>query len=280
MDVQKCRHAHGFGAELVWCAVLVACIGARATFGAPSTRPAAATVPANAARLERLVGDLASAQSDSREAARLTLMGIGRENLDALREAVKKASGKNALSAAQVAALREIVIQVWLATEPYDANRHQGFLGVKDLRELVAVENKPRADPPDPPAAGEEQAVPAGGVIISDRIPGFCGFRYLQNGDVVQAVKLQSDVAIGDDHVIHIRSVGELQAVVKAHDPGDTITLRILRRGKVTDVTLQLSAWPDAAVDMFAMDEFRRAREAEADRYFKQVFAPLFDLGA
>jgi hypothetical protein len=67
---------------------------------------------------------------------------------------------------------------------------------------------------------------------------------------------------------------------VKAHDPGDTITLRVLRRGKVTDVTVQLSAWPDAAADQFAMDEFRRAREAAAEAYFKQVFAPLFDSGA
>ena len=147
-----------------------------------------------------------------------------------------------------------------------------------DLRELVAVDSKPEAEAPEPPAAGEE--IPPGGVIISDRIPGFCGFRYLQNGDVVQAVKLQSELAIGDDHTIHIRAVTELQAVVRAHDPGDMITLRVLRRGKVTDVTLQLSAWPDAAVDQFAMDEFRRTREAEAEAYFKQVFAPMFDSGA
>jgi len=79
---------------------------------------------------------------------------------------------------------------------------------------------------------------------------------------------------------VRIRSVIELQAAIGAHDPGDKVTLKVLRRGKVLDVTLNLSARPDAAVDVWAMEEFRRTREAEAQAYWERVFAPLINTGA
>src|SRR4051812_19784271 len=148
--------------------------------------------------------DLANKDASVREQARVGLMGISRGDLPILRKLVES---NRPLAPSQAMALREIVVQVFQATEPYEQwAGNQGFLGVP-LRDATIV-----LDPND----DESQA----GVLVTDRISGFCAYRFLQNGDVI--------VGISEVPGKPIRKAGDLTDIVKTRKGGDTIHLEIL----------------------------------------------------
>src|SRR5579864_1187552 len=87
----------------------------------------AAEHPTSRASFQKLFDDLASTDVGVRETARLSLMRLRREDLPALRTLVQKA---RPLRPAQAAVLREIVQEIFLASETYERDAKTGFLGV------------------------------------------------------------------------------------------------------------------------------------------------------
>jgi hypothetical protein len=250
----------------------------------PTTRARVATAPATmpAADLTACLADLRNADSAVRERARAKLMGMSRHDLETLQTVVAAAAP---LNPSQTTHLREIVTHAFLATESYAANKRTGFLGVKDL---VAVRVK-LGEPPveedgegaaklpgvvDPVGGADEEGGSGDtGVIISERMPGFCGYRYLDNGDVILAIK--ENQFAKNDLVVRTRTVRDLQSAIRSHEPGDTITLQVLRRGKTIDIAFVLDAFPQAALEGLAIDDFRRDRENAAQSYWDAHFGPM-----
>src|SRR5438034_61758 len=80
---------------------------------APASRPAG-----DLASAKRLLSELASDTYQTRETARIALMGMKRSELSVLREAVKQSQP---LEPSQVAVLHDIVTQIYLAGDDYIA---------------------------------------------------------------------------------------------------------------------------------------------------------------
>lgn len=262
MGVQERRDADRAGRELTarlgwWgvCALLVLMAYARGATTRPATAP-------SSDELAGLVAQLGDGDAAVREAASVRLMGLKRGALPSLREVVR---AKRPLSAGQWAALREIVCHVWLTGEPYQSDGRRGFLGVKDINDLAAPEMQL------PPEAGPEAG--SAGVIVSERIPGFCGFHYLRTGDVILA-------AWEGAELVPLRSPRDLQQWVGVrHRGGDEVTLRVLRRGSEIEMTFRLDPFPVFArqeiPDPLAVERFRVAREKAAGAYWTAEFEPL-----
>jgi hypothetical protein len=261
----------------------------------PATKHRWATSTATtrpASELQKLVGELGALDSDVRDRARRELMGVGRPDLETLRSIV---SAGPKLTTSQTSLLRDVAIHVFLATESYEGTG-QGLLGVKDLAAVkVSGEKDEEADEnldghkpqgraegiiiENHGAAGGILILPDGvrriageiGVVVSERMPGFCAYRHLDTGDVVLAVK--------GERTFRPRTVWDFQAVVKSHEPGDTITLQVLRRGKVVDVTLTLDAYPACAMNpqtsQLELERFRRERDEAAEQYWQKNFGEL-----
>jgi hypothetical protein len=203
--------------------------------------------------------DLANKDAAVREQARVNLMGISRADLQTLRRLVE---ANRPLAPSQAMALREIVVQVHQSTEPYEpVPDRQGFLGVP-LRDVTMV-----LDGTD----DEGQA----GVLVTDRIPGFCAYRFLQNGDVIVGITEAADRPI--------RKGTDLTEIIKICRGGDTIHLEVLRAGQKVTVPIKLNARPTWAVQGLNQiptyqDEIRE-RQRKADEYWDQTFAPLLESG-
>src|SRR5688572_13329794 len=136
---------------------------------APATRPASDIVS-----IRQHLARLASDNFGVRESARIALMGLERSALPMLREAVKQSLP---LEPSQAVVLREIVAQVYLTGDKYEiAEGGQGFLG-------VSMPNPMRVEDRGLLALGR-------GVAVVSRVPGFCAYRMLQNGDVLLSMTM------------------------------------------------------------------------------------------
>jgi hypothetical protein len=216
-----------------------------------TTRPAA-TQPAphtDLATVRRWVGQLASDNYQTRDAARIALMGLKRQELSTLRQAVKL---NLPFSPNQIITVREIFTQVYLAGDVYPPEDGEGgFLGVRlpsrpDEETLLSVER---------------------GVVIVSRVPGFCAFRMLQDGDVVLAI--HSDA--GDRP---LNQPMELRRAVSSIKAGQTITLEVLRQGRILNIPITLDRRP-LQTDEAALQEFINDRADRADEIWERDFAPL-----
>lgn len=214
-----------------------------------STRPATTVCATDQApRIADWLAKLAHAEDAVREEARQQLLGLKRSQLPALVKAVEDALP---LAASQVAGLREIVTHVYLSGEPYN-EQAVGFLGVM----------LPRDDP-----NGNEEPAP---IVVEGRLPGFCSYRMLQDGDII--------LAIIDGQPRKLRDKLDLIASIAAIDPGRQVQLEILRQGRRLRVILTLDARPLDAVaggGAAQIEAFRNARQALADAYWQKHFAPL-----
>ena len=231
------------------------------TTAPPSTEPTSpATRPA--ADVQASYEQLAAAESDVRERARVELMGLGRGDLDTLRQVIQK-SGPPA--AQQAAVLRDIVMHVYLAGDEYEPSRPgAGFLGVK-----LGIDRGGGITLPEDTAVsvGESDS----GVPIAEAMPGFCGFRYLQAGDVVLGVDAQQ--------WMRTPTSAELIDTVSHTPPGSKITLKVLRQGRVISIELTLSARPQVAADPTTTKVFIDDRQDRAEQYWRSHFVPLLDRG-
>jgi len=211
------------------------------------TRPTTAPSRGKPVAIKAWLAQLAEQDAAVREAARAKLMALPRESLDDLATLVK---GALPLQPSQVAVLREIVTQVYLSGEPYSGNAHFGFLGL--------------AWQPD----DEQSEVVEDGVVVQDRLAGFCGARALREGDVLMFALHPR---------IRLRTPDDLRSVVLRMKPGETLELQVLRAGKVIEVPIVLDALPMIGGGMVGVDQMRRERMEKADTYWERVFAPMVD---
>lgn len=240
-------------------ATIAACLLAAAAvvLADPATQPAAATHPKDrAATIGQWVKDLADTDPNVRDKARLELMGLDRVELDTLRD---KVAASRPLRPGQVVALQDIVNQVFLATEPDDpADGDSGFLGVQPAPSGVEVT----------PAPGVRADGMQVGVAVAARVPGFCGYRMLEDGDII--------LRLNSDRPHDFRNPTDLSTVVSGQRAGDTVTLDVLRRGRLIQVRITLDqkpAWVGRSTPLDALGpRLRRASD-----YWDQVFAPLLE---
>src|SRR5207248_485051 len=108
------------------------------------------------------------------------------------------------------------------------------------------------------------------GILISQRLPGFAGFRYFSPGDIVLAIEL--------DPVVRTQKVDVFREVIGRH-PAQSLTLQVLRRGKLIKLTLKPDLWPamvpEAGIQTStaaAIEEMRQPREEAAEAYWKENF--------
>ncbi len=206
------------------------------------------------AQLRQWLDELADHDAAVREAARLRLMGMSREDLETFREVIAQAQP---LLPSQAVTLREIVLQAYAAAEPYEQDRTQGFLGV-ELRTAPLPSERPEGTQPS-------------GVLIVNRLLGFCGYRMLQEGDIVLGVVDQSNARTGAVH--------ELSTLIRNIPAGTTINLEVYRRGQIIIVPVTLDARPVDLAKFQNLDALRAIRFRRAYDYWREHFAPLVEQG-
>jgi len=195
--------------------------------------------------------ELADDDDGIRDAARNSLMGLSRDDMELLLAVVKE---RMPLEPAQRAALPDIVAHVYLSGATYLRDAARGFLGVRFNTVLEAGD-----------------CLPPEGVEICGRLPGFVAFRMLQDGDLL--CWIEADAA---NPRMALHTTEDVRARVMAHRPGDKMVFRVLRRGKMVSVAIILDAMP-AQVATGVQDDFLEERNQEAARYWQEHFAPLLD---
>ncbi len=231
--------------------------------GMPTSKPG----QSNNKILKQWVQELSDDDSTVREKACVKLMGMDRNDLKLLSEMLKTMP----LDAQQRAMIPGIVKQVYMATEPYE-RLAQGFLGLRfDLDQQMF----------DPMQVGVE---------VRHRLPGFCAFRFLEDGDVIlrmapsavenivqgtggASVKERTHPALVDVH-----GVEEFQSIVKSCAPNQALQMEILRRGRVLLLAVPLDSRPVLpANEGLSIDNFETEREQAAEDYYLHTFAPVID---
>ena len=222
---------------------------------AQAAQAAAAPGPAQTlATVKTLLAQLAADDYPTRERARVELMGLSRADLDLLRDAVKQSLP---LQPSQVVVLRDIVTQIYLAGDLYVAEADgKGFLGVHlpfwghpDERGLLNVER---------------------GVAVVSRLPGFCAYRMLQDGDVLLSL------TTADGRVARFNTGQELIDAVTGVNAGQTVTFEVLRQGRVLEVPITLDRKPVDA-KAASIEEFTGRREDQVTDLWDRDFAPLLE---
>ena len=141
------------------------------------------------------------------------------KDLPRLRELV---AGARPLRPSQATALHDIVTHVWLASEPYPSDASAGgFLGLSWSR----TEEQGWVDPP--------------GLLVSMRVPGFCAYRHLRDGDVV--------IGIAEFEGQQFVHSSQLTSVLKEVRPGTTLNFLVVRGGLTVRVPIALDALSGAA---------------------------------
>lgn len=240
-------------------------VAAAAADGAPSTQPGD-----RAASIGRWVRELADRDPDVRDRARVQLMGLDRSGLDALRRVV---ADSRPIGPSQAAALQEVVNHVYLSAERDEAAEGAGgFLGVQLSPAGVEVTQPP---PPPPQAGGAQQpdaSPPPVGVAVAGRVPGFCGYRMLEDGDMIMSLTEAGKT-------VQFHSTSELIAAIGQRHAGDRITLGVLRRGKLVQIPITLDAKPAWVGQLVPASDAMGPRQRRAAEYWEQAFAPLLREG-
>ena len=217
--------------------------------GVPSTQPASNEKPT----IETLVHNLANPDGRVRESARVSLLRLGREDLPDLKRALKKA---RPLLPSQVSAVREIVRQVYLSGEEYKTDGN-GFLGIL-------------MDP-----ASDVDLVPDNdssnlGIVVTDRIPGFCAGRGLLDGDIILGKAPDRF-----EPFVPFRNTNDLKRAVAPTKPGVVVKLVVLRQGEVMVLALKPDAKPQEIGSAEQIPAFVAEREKRFVAYWQREFADL-----
>lgn len=221
----------------------------------PATQPSAepTTAPADVRKMDRWLADLASADAGVRDAARLEFMKLSRHDLPALQQLVKR---NLPLAPSQAASLRQIVQEVYLSGEPYEKDSAHGFLGI--LMDEAAFGTR------DLQQANDTNLVP--GVVVTDRIPGFCAARMLRDGDVILGTTEPPQV---------FNTPTDLKQAIGTLEPGSVVRLQVLRQGQVIQVPLTLDCRPLEADSFDTAENFRVRRAEKFNNYWEETFAVL-----
>jgi len=195
--------------------------------------------------IARSLQDLADLDPEVRDQARVELMGIDPNRLEELRVAVEAA---RPLQPAQADLLPDVVMHVYARSLAYKKDLYRGFLGISW------------------PATLQEDQI--GALIVRQRLPGFCAYRFLQDGDVILRV---NEPVSGD-----LTRPEDIRNVVTRCAPGDTVQLEVLRGGRVRVLDIVLDAMPIEAADRVAggpevLDARRRAAREYWDTHFSTI---------
>jgi hypothetical protein len=220
-------------------------LGADRATTAPATQPSQRIDV-----IKNLLAQLSADSSPQRELARVALMGLKRGELPILREAVKASLP---LDPNQVSVLREIVTQIYLAGDLYAAEEDgHGFLGIHlpywgkpEERSLLSLER---------------------GVAVVSRVPGFCSYRMLQDGDVLLAMVVPGGT-------IEVNTNEQLIDAVTGAKAGDTVTFEVLRQGRILKIAITLDRKPLNLTTQ--LEEFSARRADQANEFWERDFAPL-----
>jgi C-terminal processing protease CtpA/Prc len=238
------------------------CLGMAALFApppllradVPATQPSPQTQPAASTEsIRQWFDQLADADAEVRDDATDILMQLTRDDLPILRSIVKD---ELPLAPAQNEALRRIVAQVYLSGEPYEVQTDAGFLGVQTEQVKIASGNG-------------DNGTANNGIMIVNRVAGFCAARMLHNGDVI--IGVADSAKMGFDDPLAFRET------VMRQRAGSTIHFQVLRRGRVREVAIKLDRRP-AVVDLPndpTLAGFTQNREQLSERYWAENFAPL-----
>lgn len=224
---------------------------------APATQPAPtlarrAADESTAAAARRWLKDLADPDPAVRDHARVALMGLHREDLPILRDVV---AAEQPLLPGQITALRDVVEQVFMSGEDYAPASGRPFLGLRW----------------EPSLADEASTAP--GVIVEERIPGFTAYRMLENGDIILKILNKPEV--------DCRFRGQFVAAVATMSPGETMRLRVLRRGKIQVISVRLEPAPEEILaNPTDYETWVYRREQKAVDYWHKELAPLLDVQA
>jgi hypothetical protein len=218
---------------------------------APTTQP---LQPAHSiVQIQQWFDNLASSEPQARDDARTELLGLGKIDLDALREVVRRSLP---LAPSQSGVLHDIVVHVYLAATN-DQSMPQGFLGVM-------------LDPSDN-GVQENMELSKVGVYIFDCMPGYCGYRWLRPADVVAGIFAQGEL-------VRLQQKEDLKNYVRNTLPGSALKMQVLRQGRMIEVTVRVDSRPPIADDRFQplrVDEWRNQRMGDAEKYWEREFAPL-----
>ncbi len=194
-------------------------------------------------QLRQWIAQLGDDDPHLREQARDQLLGLDRDDLPALRDAVTAA---RPLLSAQVDALHDIVQHVYLTQEPYIADMSTGFLGL----------NWPTAESLD---------VLDSGIVVEERIPGFPAYRTLRTGDIL--------VKVIDRPDLDMHRLDSFINAIRAMPANQVLPLRVLRNGRIIDVSIVLRPRPWEIYRN--RDAWLSARLARAQIYWDAQFSPI-----
>lgn len=210
---------------------------------------------------------LADPDPKIRDRAKTDLMGISADDLPRLRQLVVESQP---LSPAQSGVLYDIVIQAYLASQPYrvwgttyansfgEGNSY--FLGItwSDLN---------------------LQTEPARlGAIVEERLPGFPSYRFLRTGDMILGVYFQPDRPLNEKPNVVTHTVGALIDAIHLQGARELV-LEVLRDGETIRIPVTMAPRPVDADPLVlgAVQAFNEARVVQADAYYNENFAPLVD---
>lgn len=214
---------------------------------APTTEPA--VFPADAPA-RTWYEQLASSDPTLRAQAQQNLMDLPPADLPALRTMVLHSAPA---SPAQIAALHDIVIQIYLSGQPY-STQGGGFLGLQW---------------PDPYYMGMDEP-PRMGVAVEIRLPGFPAYAALRTGDMILGVLLEPTLPLSQLPNMRTPTREILANAVQQAAPGQNIELEILRSGQIMRVPLRLAALP--AVDDANIQSLFEGRQTSAQHYWETQF--------
>ena len=210
------------------------------------------TAPAGFPQMSQWLDELASSDAAIREAARLHLMSLTRDDLPAVQEWLTSHAN---LAPSQSLALRPIVEQIYLAGEPYvKCDPPRGFLGIMMESGLFIDLQQPNENSQAP------------GVVVVGRLPGYCAARTLKDGDVILGTV---------NPTVTFTSSQELGNVVADMEPGTVVNLRVMRHGQLIKVPLTLDCKPAELEAAGSPDQFQARRAQEFEKYWQKTFAPL-----
>jgi len=250
---------------------------------------AAAPDPANRpVQMAKWFAELASADGKVRDTAKVNLMGLGRDDLPALRKLVEQ---RRPLLPSQAVVLKEIVTQIYLSGDTFDTaiNGREGFLGIRPAEVSIGTrqpeEQQPGQQPgqqavqlgaPFPGEFGMVDASQVCGIMVMDRMPGFAGARVLQNGDVI--------LDIVERPKVQFRGAAEFSLAIRALGAGEKVHFDVLRQGQVIRLEIILGPRPDEASEnvvggMNPMQKLLDRRAQEVNDLWESQFAPLLEEG-
>ncbi len=200
---------------------------------------------AEAGDIDRWLAELDAADPAQRDQARRRLLDQGR--LDQL-----QACGAKNLSPAAAAQLRPIVEHLFLTTQKYPAAPAGGFLG-------LSLDTTADSGMPDRAA-----------LLVAGRMPGLSGFAAFEDGDVLLSLLSTENHA----EQTPLRGPEDVRREVMRLGAGQTLTVKLLRRGKILSRSLVIDPLPSelAGPGQNDLQAWLEKRRAAADQYWQSHF--------